>query len=218
MAVAVFDLDNTLLGDDSDTLWGSYLVDIGAVDPIHYKERNEWYYQQYKDGCLDIDDYLTFALRPLAANNLSTLHAWREDFITTRIEPIILPKAEALLNQHRAQHDMLLIITATNKFITDPIAKRLGVTELLATEPELIDGKYTGRYLGTPTFQAGKITAFKQWQQDHNVENESFYFYSDSHNDLPLMKLAEYPIAVDPDEKLQQYAAEHDWKIMTLRD
>ena len=218
MAVAVFDLDNTLLGDDSDTMWGAFLVEIGAVDATHYKERNEWYYQQYKDGCLDIDDYLTFALRPLAANDLNTLHAWREEFVTTRIEPIILPKAEALLEKHRAQQDMLLIITATNKFITDPIAKRLGVSELLATEPELIDGKYTGRYLGTPTFQDGKITAFDEWRKQRQVEHEPFYFYTDSHNDLPLLKLATHPIAVDADDALQAYADQHSWKSMTLRD
>lgn len=218
MALAIFDLDNTLIAGDSDYLWGKFLVEIGIVDALIYEHENQRFYQEYRDGILDIQEFLNFALRPLNQHEPALLYAWREQFLINYIDPILLPASYTLLEQHRKRDDTLLIITATNAFVTAPIAQRLGVNHLMATQPEQIDGHYTGRAIGTPCFQSGKINCLEQWQQVHNESMQGSFFYTDSHNDLPLLKLVDNPIAIDPDAMLQQWALEHNWPIMSLRN
>lgn len=217
MALAIFDLDNTLLGGDSDHLWGVFLAEKGIVDSNVYKVANDAFYQDYKNGTLDIDRYLRFSIKPLTEHNLETLTAFHREFMTEYIEPIVLPKAEALIESHRAKGDTLLIITATNGFVTRPIAQRLGIEHILATDPELIDGRYTGNYVGTPCFQAGKITNLHHWLDTHTHELTGAYFYSDSINDLPLLEQVDNPVAVDPDDRLQAIALERGWPVISLR-
>lgn len=218
MALAIFDLDNTLIAGDSDYSWGIFLVEKQLVDAETYRIANERFYQDYKNSTLDIRAYLQFSLAPLtrfSQRELSEMHA---EFMHKHIEPIMLSKAEALLQKHREQGDHLLIITATNGFITRPIAKRLGVDDILATDPEVIDGRHTGNFIGEPCFQAGKITNLQEWLKHTNHSLTGAYFYSDSINDLPLLDLVDNPIAVDPDERLAAIATERDWKIISLRD
>ena len=163
MALAIFDLDNTLLAGDSDYLWGVFLAEQGAVDGAHYERENERFYQEYKEGRLDIFEFLRFSLRPLSENDPDTLRGWHRNFMEQKIEPILLPRADELLERHRRQGDTLLIITATNAFVTAPIARRLGVEHLLATEPEMRGGRYTGNVAGTPCFQEGKVERLHDW-------------------------------------------------------
>ena len=217
MSLAVFDLDNTLLGGDSDYLWGQFLVEQGLVDSEHYERENQQFYAAYEAGTLDIDEYQGFMLRPLTGRPLAELQAWRERFMAEKIQPILLPKAVELLNQHRAAGDRLVIITATNRFITAPIAERLGVAHLLATEPELVDGRYTGRTVGIPCFQQGKVQRLNQWLADQGLDLSDSWFYSDSHNDLPLLNRVTRPVAVDPDPTLAAHAREQGWPIISLR-
>jgi HAD superfamily hydrolase (TIGR01490 family) len=215
--LAVFDLDNTLLGGDSDYLWGRFLVEEGIVDSVIYERENERFYQEYQAGTLDIYEYQRFALAPLVGRDQRTLQAWHRRFMAKKIEPIVLPAARELLTEHRERGDYLLIITATNRFVTAPIADLLGVDELLATEPELRDGGYTGEVVGIPTFREGKVRRLEQWleKSGHNLAGSSFY--SDSHNDLPLLEMVERPVAVDPDETLESHARAKGWEIITLR-
>lgn len=217
MSLAIFDLDNTLLGDDSDYLWGQFLVEQQLVDRDYYERENQRFYEEYKDGILDILEFLAFSLEPLTRiepSNLQTLH---KQFMQEKIRPVMLPKAEDLLETHRTHGDTLLIITATNRFITEPIAKELGVENLIATNPEIIDGKYTGSISGTPCFREGKVTRLKEWLTDNQENLASSWFYSDSHNDLPLLELVTQPVAVDPDETLSQHAQTKGWPIISLR-
>ena len=221
MQLAIFDLDNTLLGGDSDDLWGEFLVAQGVVDRDWYAAENRRHYEAYEAGTLDIQAFLDFALKPLADNNLQDLLRWREQFMQEYIEPILLPAADTLLAAHRAAGDQLLIITATNSFITAPIAERLGVDQLLATEPEQHNGRYTGRVSGTPCFQAGKVTRLQHWlaqQGPADTAGVDSIFYSDSHNDLPLLRQARRAVAVDPDPVLTEEASHQGWPIITLRD
>ncbi|HBA32650.1 MAG TPA: HAD-IB family hydrolase [Gammaproteobacteria bacterium] len=218
MALAIFDLDNTLLTGDSDHLWGEFLCDRGIVDSDEYRRKNEMYYRQYEAGTLDIFEFLSFSLTPLTRHAIHDLHQWRAEFINTKIDPIISNKSRALLHQHRSQGDYLLIITATNFFVTEPIAERLGVDHLLATDPELVDGRYTGRVSGIPCFQGGKVERLNEWlrQTPHTLEDS--HFYSDSHNDMPLLEAVTNPVAVDPDVKLATVAKQRGWEIISLRD
>lgn len=217
MALAIFDLDNTLLGGDSDYLWGQHLVELGAVDAEDYAASNQKFYDDYVAGRLDNAAYLEFALKPLAQHEPDLLHQWRTQFIAEKIEPLVLPAARELIAEHHRRGDTLLIITATNRFITEPIAELLGIEHLLATELESLDGRYTGRPSGVPTFRDGKITALQQWASEHDVDLAGSWFYSDSHNDIPLLEQVEHPIAVDPDEALRQHAEEQGWPIISLR-
>nr|WP_274522454.1 HAD family hydrolase [Halorhodospira halochloris] len=217
VAIALFDLDNTLIAGDSDCLWGEYLVSCGAVDDQQFAAAHRQFHEQYVQGNLDIDSFLEFALRPLAENSIDDLLKWREDFMRSLIEPIVLPAAERLIESHRSAGDHLAIVTATNSFVTTPIAQRLGINSLMATEPEVVNGHYSGRYTGTPTFQEGKIAAVNKWLQNNELTNLSCYFYSDSLNDIPLLESVEHPIAVDPDEKLADVASKRGWRILTLR-
>ena len=217
MTLALFDLDNTLLDGDSDYLWGCFLVEHGIVDGEFYTSENQRFYKQYLQGSLDIYEFLRFQLKPLAAHSCAQLEHWREKFLAEKIDPILLSKARDLLDQHRARGDELLIISATNRFITEPIARRYGVSHLLATEPEIINGEYTGGVTGTPCFQAGKVEHLHAWLQQNHQDLNGSWFYSDSHNDLPLLEQVDHPVAVDPDNKLKSHARRLGWPIISLR-
>ena len=218
MSLAIFDLDNTLLSIDSDHAWGEFLLEQGAVDPVAYREANERFMADYNAGTLDMAAFLEMALKPLADNTPEQLAAWHQQFMVSKIEPSILPKAEELLARHRTKGDTLLIITATNRFITAPIAERLGVDHLIAVNPEVKQGRYTGRVSGTLSYREGKVTRLEQWLQEQDLSLEGAWFYSDSHNDLPLLEIVEHPVAVDPDDTLRNVAEERQWRIMSLRD
>jgi len=217
MSLAIFDLDNTLLRGDSDYAWGQYLIERGVVDGEHYREANERYYQQYHAGTLDIMEFLAFALRPLAAHDLTTLDAWHEDYMRVKVLPMITDDARALVERHRAAGDTLMIITATNSFVTRPIARAFGVSNLLATEPEMRDGRFTGNVAGIPCFRDGKVKRLDAWLHEHDKNLAGSWFYSDSHNDLPLLERVAHPVAVNPDEILTDTAQERGWPILQLR-
>ncbi|MFZ5592701.1 MAG: HAD family hydrolase [Pseudomonadota bacterium] len=217
MNLAIFDLDNTLLGGDSDYLWGRFLVEQGIVDGESYERENRRYYEEYKVGTLDIHEFLRFSLRPLSEHKVETLYAWRELFMKEKIEPIMLPAARELLERHRVQGHTLLIITATNSFVTAPIAKALGVEHLIATEPEMKGGRYTGNVAGTPSFREGKVVRLEEWLRQKGWNLASSWFYSDSHNDLPLLEMATHPVAVDPDDTLAEHARLRGWPVISLR-
>ncbi len=217
MSLALFDLDNTLIAGDSDHAWGEFLVNKELVDAAEYKKANDHYYLAYQQGTLDIHDYLTFSLKPLTLYSTQEMLTWREVFIEECIRPLLLPAATQLLNKHREQGHHILIITATNRFITEPIARLLGVEELIAPEPEFINGSYTGKIVGTPSFREGKITRLNEWLAQKDLSLENSWFYSDSHNDLPLLEVVDNPIAVDPDDALRQRAIQASWPIISLR-
>lgn len=217
MELALFDLDNTLLGGDSDYLWGRFLIEEGLVDERSYERENERFYMEYREGRLDIDEFLRFQLRPLAEYRPTELQEMRARYLEEKIRPIILPAARALIEEHRSAGRYLLIITATNSFLTRPIADMLGVETLLATEPEMADGRYTGGVAGTPCFREGKVVRLHEWLARHGMNLEHSWFYSDSHNDLPLLELVAHPVAVDPDETLAQHAETKGWPIISLR-
>ena len=217
MALAIFDLDNTLLAGDSDYLWGQYLSEKGYVDAESYQRANQDFYDQYLAGAMDIDAFLDFQLAPLALQSFDELVKWREDYLASKIDPIILPAAISLIEQHKQQGDTLLIITATNDFITAPIAEKLGISNLIATKAEFSEGRYTGKVIDTPSYQQGKVTRLKKWLNERQQSLAGSYFYSDSHNDLPLLNLVDHPVAVDPDPQLQQFAEQANWQIISLR-
>ncbi|OLU31136.1 phosphoserine phosphatase [Pseudomonas sp. PA15(2017)] len=217
MRLALFDLDNTLLGGDSDHAWGDWLCERGILDGATYKARNDAFYQDYLAGRLNITDYLNFTLAIFGRTEMAQLDAWHREFMAECIEPIILPKALELLDRHRAAGDKLVIITATNRFVTAPIAARLGVDTLLATECEMVDGRYTGRTTDVPCFKEGKVTRLNRWMQEGGFNLDRSTFYSDSMNDLPLLEQVSYPVAVDPDPKLMAEAEHRNWPIMSLR-
>ena len=216
MTLAIFDLDHTLLNGDSDYLWGEYMVETGIVNAQEYRARNEEFYRDYQRGTLDNDRYLEFALEPLTHYTIEKLHAWREDYVEKWIKPIIAPGTRQLLDSHRSRSHELLIISATNLFITEPIAELLGVPTILSTEPEIVDDRYTGRYLGTPTYQEGKVVVLNQWLENTSHDLEGSYFYSDSINDLALLEQVENPVAAHPDDELKAIALERGWKIIDL--
>lgn len=217
MDLAIFDLDNTLLGGDSDYLWGQFLGENGYVDAEAHQRENDRYYDDYRKGDLDINAFLEFQFQPLAENDMNTLLIWRERFLNVKIWPVMLPKAIDLIEDHRSMGHKLLIITATNSFITTPIAKLFNVDDLIASEPEILDGKYTGKLSGTPSYAEGKVTRYKQWLQEHNITPNASWFYSDSHNDIPLLNKVTHPIAVDPDNVLKAEAEKRGWPMMSLR-
>lgn len=217
MALAIFDLDNTLLAGDSDHAWGEFLVAKGIVDSDEFKAKNDEFYRQYQQGGLDIDAYLRFALSPLSKYDRRELEAMHATFMAEYITPLRLPKAEALLQQHRDAGDFLMIITATNSFVTAPIADALGVETLLASEGEIIDDRYTGRPSGTPCFKSGKVSRLQDWLAETGHSLQGSYFYSDSHNDLPLLESVDYAVAVDPDDTLNAAAVAAGWPVISLR-
>lgn len=216
MALAIFDLDNTLLAGDSDYLWGRFLVKKGAVDGLQYERENERFFQLYKAGRLDIFEFLRFSLAPLRAYSRPRLEAWRSEFLETEIDPLITDASRQLVEKHRQAGDTLMIITATNAFITRPIALRFGIEHLIATEPETLDGQYTGEVAGEPSFREGKVNRLDAWLSEHGADLQGSWFYSDSHNDLPLLERVDHPVAVDPDETLAQLALARQWPILDL--
>jgi HAD superfamily hydrolase (TIGR01490 family) len=218
MTLAIFDLDNTLIADDSDYLWGQFLVDKNIVDKTSYEQMNAKFYDEYKDGTLNIYEFLDFSLKPLTEHSLEQLHFWREQFINEIITPILLKKAQELVDKHRAQGHKLLVITATNRFITAPIVALYGIDNLIATTPEMINNRYTGKIVGVPCFQGGKVTLLNEWLAQTGESLEGSYFYSDSHNDLPTLELVDNPVAVNPDKKLYEIAQQKGWQIISLRD
>ncbi|PAU79705.1 HAD-IB family hydrolase [Halovibrio salipaludis] len=217
MTLAIFDLDNTLLHGDSDHAWGQFLIDTGVVDGERYRQRNDQFYRDYEAGRLDIEEYLAFALEPLASQKPAVLQELRERFMQERVEPMIEPAAEALINRHRERGETLLIITATNRFVTEPIAARLGIPNLIATEPEVVDGAFTGRVAGTPCFRDGKITRLEEWLLDRSETLDGAHFYSDSRNDLPLLETVPNPVATNPDPALRDTAHHRGWPILDLQ-
>lgn len=217
VSLAIFDLDNTLIADDSDFLWGQFLVDRDIVDKDHYERANQKFYEDYKQGNLDIVEFLNFSLAPLAKHDAQQLYRWRQDFIEEVIKPIMLDAARDLVDKHRSAGDTLLVITATNRFVTEPIVSLYGIDNLLATTPEKINGQYTGKFHGTPCFQAGKVTNLQDWLKSSSETLDDSWFYSDSHNDLPLLRLVSNPVAVDPDDKLRDVAEQSQWPIISLR-
>lgn len=217
MALAIFDLDNTLIAGDSDYLWGKFLIQKGAVDAEFFESENERFYAMYKAGTLDIMEYQHFSLKPLTHYDMATLIGWHDEFMKQLIEPIYLPKAQALVDEHREKGDELLIITATNSFVTRPIGQMYGITNLIGTDPQVIDNRFTGEVDGVPSFQGGKVTRLKMWLAERQMSLEDSYFYSDSHNDQPLLELVDYPVVVDPDETLLKVAQRKNWPAISLR-
>ena len=218
MALAIFDLDNTLIAGDSDHSWGEFLVDQNIVDRQLYKKMNDKFYADYESGCLDIFAYLEFSVEPLTQFSLQELDILHQQFMRDVIEPMKLDQAETLINHHRKAGDRILVITSTNRFIVEPICKSLGINEIIATDLQIIDGKYTGKVDGTPTFKEGKVERFNQWLREQNTNNEGSYFYSDSINDMPMLLEVTYPIAVDPDPALRKEAESRHWEIISLRN
>lgn len=218
MALAIFDLDNTLLNGDSDYLWGQFLVELGVVDGDWYESENQRFYDEYKAGILDIFEFLRFSLQPLAEHDMATLNDWHARFMEEKIRPIMQIRAQTLVDRHREDGDTLLIITATNRFVTAPIAAAFGIDNLLATDPAQAHGQYTGEVSGTPCFRDGKVKRLDDWLRKTGLNLEGSYFYSDSHNDLPLLELVQHPVAVDADDTLQQHAEQLGWNIISLRD
>lgn len=220
MNLALFDLDNTLLAGDSDYEWGQFLVDRGVLARDAYEAQNARFFEQYKAGTLDIHEYLGFALRPLAAHTPQELSRWHADFMRSRILPMITPRARERVARHRGAGDLCAIVTATNSFVTAPIAREFGVPHLIATEPETAAGRFTGRLAGTPCFREGKIRRVDEWLGGLGRRLGDFQdsvFYSDSHNDLPLLERVRHPVAVDPDAPLAVEAARRGWPVISLR-
>ena len=214
MALALFDLDKTLLGGDSDFLWGEFLSEIGAVDVGKYQQKNQKFFDDYAKGELDIAKYLEFCLAPLASHSIKQLNKWHQQSMLEKIKPIFLEKAKKVVDAHKNNGDRVLVITATNSFVARPIAKIYGINELLATEPEMVNGKFSGKVSGEPCFQIGKVHKLKAWCKKNNESLSNAYFYSDSHNDLPLLELVENPIIVHGDKTLLNIAKQKNWQCM----
>ena len=215
--LAIFDLDNTLLGGDSDHAWGEFLIAQGLVDAGVHQRENDRFYSDYCAGELDIFAYLRFALSAIAGRSRDDVADLHQIFMQQVIEPMRLRKADQLLAEHREQGHYLLVITATADVISAPIARALGVDDVLASNAQIVDGIYTGEPEGEPCFQAGKVNRLQQWLQSRDFDLANAYFYSDSHNDLPLLGKVGQPVAVDPDEKLRKHAQLHGWPCISLR-
>lgn len=218
MRLALFDLDNTLLAGDSDFEWAQFLIDQGVLDREVYEARNQAFYDQYKAGTLDIHEFLDFQLKPLARHPRSQLDAWHAEYMRTRIVPMVAKAAPALLDRHK--DDVRIIVTATNSFVTAPIAALLGVAHLIATDPEEVGGEFTGRVAGMPSFREGKVRRLDAWLAQRGLvwgDVTTSWFYSDSLNDLPLLERVHHPIAVDPDPTLRSHAESRGWPVISLR-
>ncbi len=217
MKLAIFDIDNTLIAGDSDVLWGDFLCERNYVDADKYKTAHKKYYKDYLNGELDIKDFLRFQLKVLGENDFDRLIEWRNNFFEEKIKPIILNKAHKLIDDHRRQGHELLLITATNRFIVEPIATEFKIDNLIACEPELNNQEFTGNFTGVPSYAEGKVKRFNDWLKHMGYQIEESWFYSDSHNDIPLMKEVNHPFAVDPDENLENEAIKMNWPIISLR-
>jgi HAD superfamily hydrolase (TIGR01490 family) len=218
--LALFDLDNTILAGDSDYNWSRFLIQEGYLDGEVHAEKNEKFYADYKAGTLDIYAFVEFQFRPLARNPRSVLNQLLKKYVEEVIKPMITHKAYALVRKHHEEGDLLIVITATNSFITKPIAALFGIENLIGTDPEEKEGEFTGKVSGLPSFKEGKVTRLEAWLKNKNLSLVDFkksYFYSDSHNDLPLMQKVTHPIAVDADDILTEYAKSKGWPLISLR-
>jgi HAD superfamily hydrolase (TIGR01490 family) len=218
--LALFDLDNTLLAGDSDYNWSLFLISEGLLEEKTHHDRNEQFYLDYKNGCLDIYAFLKFQLQPLSQHPKAFLDELHVKYMEKVISPMMTQKAQDLVNQHKDAGDLCLVITATNSFVTKPIATAYGIEHLIGTDPEMEGGEFTGAVSGVPSFQEGKVTRLNAWLAERGQTLSNFktsYFYSDSHNDLPLMKLVTNPVAVDADHTLTEYAKLHSWPQISLR-
>lgn len=215
--LALFDLDHTLLDGDSDVSWAQFLIEEGVLDGPQYHEKNLWFADRYKDGTLDIHQFLDFQLGPIANRDRAELDAWHADFMVRKIRPIIHERAAALIAHHEGA--LKALVTATNRFITAPIAAELGIDNLVATDIEERDGRFTGKARGTPSFREGKVHCVREWLAGRGERLEDFesWFYSDSLNDMPLLELVDHPVAVDPDHTLRATALERGWPIISLK-
>ena len=219
LELALFDLDNTLLSGDSDYEWAQFLIERGVIERAQYEARNEHFFAQYKAGRLDIHEFLDFQLAPLSRHPREQLEAWRAEFMRVKVKPMIRKKGLALVRAHLAQAHLCAIVTSTNTFITEPIAREFGVEHLLATELEVRDGHFTGKPRGTPSFRQGKVTRLAEWLGARGQTLASFaasWFYSDSLNDLPLLCKVKHPVAANPDPTLRAHAEQHGWRIISL--
>ena len=220
MNLALFDLDNTLLSGDSDFEWSQFLVEQGVLDRELFEAKNLAFYEQYKAGTLNIHEFLDFQLKPLSRHARKVLDQWHEKFMRDKVRPMMGVAARELVNSHSNAGDICVIITATNSFVTAPIAHEFGVENLIATDPEQINGEFTGKVAGVPSFREGKITRLESWLAEHGWNWASFVettFYSDSLNDLPLLAKVKNPVAVDPDATLRKHAEQHGWQVISLR-
>jgi HAD superfamily hydrolase (TIGR01490 family) len=222
MNLALFDLDNTLLAGDSDFEWAQFLISKGVVDRELQEAKNIRFYEQYKAGTLDIYEFLGFQLAPLARHPRAELDAWHREYVERHIRPIMTDKAKALVHQHLTAGDLCAVVTATNSFVTGAIAREFGIPHLIGTVAavDVENGAFSGAPTGMPSFREGKIARVDSWLESLGLWWGSFgesFFYSDSHNDLPLMTRVTTPVAVDPDDKLRAHAEQMDWKIITLR-
>jgi HAD superfamily hydrolase (TIGR01490 family) len=218
--LALFDLDNTLLAGDSDYEWAQFLIDRGVLDRARYEAENDRFFAAYEAGTLDILEFLDFQLAPLARYPRSQLDAWHAEFMAEKVRPMIASGARALIARHRDAGALCAIVTATNSFVTGPIARELGVPHLIATEPETRDGAFTGKVAGVPCFREGKVARLEQWLAAIGTPLADFatsWFYSDSHNDVPLLERVSRPVAVDPDRRLAALAERRGWPVISLR-
>lgn len=220
MNLALFDLDNTLLSGDSDFEWSQFLIEQGVLERELFEAKNLAFYEQYKAGTLDIHEFLDFQLKPLSRHARKVLDAWHEEFMLRKVRPMMGKKGRELVRRHQQSGDICVIVTATNSFVTAPIAREYGVAHLIATEPEVNDGEFTGNVAGEPSFREGKVLRMESWLAQHGWNWGSFeesWFYSDSLNDLPLLDKVRYPVAVDPDDTLRKHAQKQGWTIISLR-
>lgn len=217
MTLALFDLDNTLIAGDSDHAWGEFIVERGLIDAGDYARTNDKFYSDYVIGCLDIEAYLRFALEPLSQYSIDELNSFHQDFMAKKIASMWLAAADKLIEQHRNQGHRLVVITATNRFVVEPIVKQLGITEIICSEPEIIDSQYTGNFVDEPCYREGKISKLNRWLNMNNESISGAWFYSDSFNDIPLLEKVDNPVAVDPDPKLRAHAESFDWPVTSLR-
>jgi HAD superfamily hydrolase (TIGR01490 family) len=220
MNLALFDLDNTLLDGDSDFEWAQFLIGRGVLDREVHEAKNLAFFAAYKAGTLDIHAFLDFQLAPLARHPRTQLDAWHREFMAERIAPIIGAKARALVDSHRERGDLCALVTATNSFVTGPIARAFDIAHLIATVPAQVDGRFTGKPAGTPAFREGKVTRVDAWLESLGLWWGSFAttsFYSDSLNDLPLLSRVSDPVAVDADATLSAHARAHGWRTLSLR-
>ncbi|MBY0574237.1 MAG: HAD-IB family hydrolase [Undibacterium sp.] len=222
--LALFDLDHTLLPLDSDYEWGKFLTQVlprsGEVNAQEFSRRNSEYFLQYQHGSLDPVAYLEFALGTLAHFPRAQLDAWHAQFMQEVIQPALLAPAFEIIKQHQEQDDLVAIITATNRFVTEPIATALGIKHLMAAEPELDQsGNITGKLYGVPSSGIGKVVHLQAWLKQHGKDMRDFpktYFYSDSHNDIPLLSIVSHPIATNPSTTLLAHAEKKAWTLLYL--
>ena len=221
MGIALFDLDNTIIDGDSDYQWGNFLADKGVVNKKEYEKRNKEFYEQYYRGELDVKKYIDFSYKPLADNNLEKLIKLRDEFFNKEIKKLIFSEAEEIISNHINLGDTIAIVTSTNSFVSKPVADYLNIAHLIASEPEFVNGKFTGNITGEPCYQDGKVKKVEFWMSENKIDREvlsnSAYFYSDSSNDLSLLNVVSNPVAVNPDKNLETTAKDRKWKILKFR-